>query len=237
MPYVQGDSREDVEKFLSQRGWVVPVPYGQGFGAYPGDGTIPHAYVIGPDGKVVFEGKKGYEAAIEEQLKRIKYPGLGKLEVAPGLEKAAKFFVDGAYAKSKEEAAKVKEKKADEAAVVEDADFIIARVDETATKLREKVTSTKEAKRYHESATALEALANGFKGTELGDSASDELKEFRKEFKDELKAWDQLERTLEAVEKAKDAGTKRQLLERFAGKFEGTAAAAEAKKLHGEITG
>jgi hypothetical protein len=195
--------------------------------------------VIGPDGKLAFEGKHGYEAAISKELARIKYPGLGKLEVAPGLEKAAQSFVDGAYAKAKEEAAKLKEKKADDAAVVADAEFIIGRVDETATKLQEKVTSTKESKRYHETVRALETLAKGFKGTEVGDTADDELKALKKdkEIKEELKAWDQLEKVIAANEKVKDAPGKRKNLATFAEKFEGTAAAAEAKKLHDEITG
>src|SRR5690606_21276978 len=134
----QGHSREEVEKFLADRGITVPTPHsGSDFSGYrEGWSGLPHAMVIGPDGKLAFEGKSGYEAAISTELARIKYPGLGKLDVAPGLERAAQQFVAGNYASAREDAAKLKEKKADDEAIVADADFIIARVDETAQKLR-----------------------------------------------------------------------------------------------------
>jgi hypothetical protein len=209
------------------------VPHGGGFGNYPGGGGIPYAYVIGPDGKVVWEGHSGYEGIIDKELGRIKYHGLGKLDVAPGLEKAATLFVNGDYAKAKADAEKVKEKKSDEAAVVADADFIIARVDATATKLSEKAEATKASRRYHETVSCLEKLSKGFKGTETGDKAAEDLKALKKDkaVKKELQAWTALESILASNEKAKDKAAKRKNLIAFYEKFEGTAAADEAKSL------
>ena len=60
--------------------------------------------------------------------------------------------------------------------------------------------------------------------------ARDELKSLKqdKEVKSELKAWDQLAKTLEANKKAKDDADRRKNLEKFIKKYEGTAAAEDA---------
>lgn len=233
--YAQGHPREEVEKFLADRGCKVPCPYnGSDFSGYRnGWSGLPYGFVIGPDAKVVWEGRSGYEAVIDKELARIKYPGLGKLEVAPGLEKSAQLFSAGDYTKSREEAEKVKEKKADDSAVVADADFIIGRIDETAKKLQAKAEAGKSSKRYHEALKALDTLAKGFKGTDTGKAAEDEAKTLRKdkEVKKELSAWDALEKTLAANEKAKDAAAKKKTLNDFYKKYEGTAAAEEARKI------
>lgn len=236
--YVQGHSREEVEKFLGDRGITVPVPHGESdFSNYRNTGWsgIPFAYVIGPDSKVVWEGRSGYEGVIDKELARIKYPGLGKLEVAAGLERAANFFVRKDYAKARDEAAKMKERKADDEAVVADADFIINRVDETATRLQERVEAGKASKRYHEVLRDLKTLADGFKGMEAGDKASEEHRTLSrdKDVKAEVKAWDELERVIASNEKLKDEGAKQRALTAFYTRNEGTAAAAEARRLAG----
>ncbi|MBK8208177.1 MAG: hypothetical protein IPK87_15480 [Planctomycetes bacterium] len=233
--YAQGHPREEVEKFLKDKGCNVPCPFtGSDFGGYrDGWSGLPYGFVIGPDAKVVWEGRSGYEAVIDKQLARIKYPGLGKLDVAPGLEKAATLFSTGEYAKASEEASKLKEKKADDAALVADADFIIGRVDQTAKDLQAKADETQTTRRYHETVKALEKLAKGFKGTEIGDKADEDLKNLKKDkdVKKELSAWDALEKTLAANEKAKDSAAKKKSLNDFYKKYEGTAAADEAKRM------
>lgn len=236
----QGGTLDDITKYANDRGLTFPIPIrnGSSFEGYKGGNGLPYAFVVGPDAKVVWQGRSGYEAVIEEQLKRIKYPGLGKLDVAKELEKSAVLFGTGEFAKAAEEAAKAKEKKADDEKVVADADYIIARVDAKAAALRAKIDAAKTARRYHEAVKSLEILAGkGFKGMEVGTAAETELKELKadKAVKDELKAWDALAKVVEANEKIKDAPTKKKNLEGFAKRNEGMAAADEATAMAAAI--
>jgi len=236
----QGGTMEDLSKYAKDRGLTFPITIGNGaFGGYEGGRGLPYAFVIGPDGKVVQQGHSGYESVIEKELKRIKYFGLGKLEVARGLEKAATLFSAGDYAKAAADAAKVKEKNSDDAAVVADADWIIARVDLKASMLRAKVEKGKESRRYHEAQAALEKLAGrGFKGMEVAEKAAAELKEMKsdKAVQKEIRAWNMLAQLQDADKRIKDGATRKRNLEGFAKRYEGTAAAEEALKLAGEIS-
>jgi len=238
----QGGTLEDITKYAKDRGLTFPIPIrnGSSFENYKGGNGLPYAFVVGPDGKVVWQGSSGYEAVCIEQLKRIKYPGLGKLDVVKELEKSATLFGTGEFSKAADEAAKVKEKKADDAAVVADADYIIARVNAKAASLRAKIDAEKGSKRYHEALKDLETLSGkSFKGMEVADKAATELKELKadKSVKEEVKAWEALAKVTEANDKVKDAATRKKNLETFAKKNDGTAAGQEALKLAGEITG
>jgi len=237
----QGGTKDDLTKYAADRGLTFPIAIrnGSSFEGYKGGNGLPYAFVVGPDGKVVWQGRSGYAAVIEEQLKRIKYPGLGKLDVVKDLEKSAVMFGAGDFAKAAEEAAKVKEKKGDDAAVVSDADYIIARVNSKAASLRAKIDAEKASKRYHDALKDLETLSGkGFKGMEVADAAAAELKELKadKAVKEEVKAWDALAKVVEANEKVKDAATKKKNLEGFAKKNEGTAAGEEAAAMAGAIS-
>ena len=95
-----------------------------------------------------------------------------------------------------------------------------------------------EARRLSEDPITLEELSGkGFKGMEVADQAKDEAKELKKEQKDEIKAWEQLEKTVEANEKARDDADKKKNLIKFYEKYEGTAAAEEAKTLADALSG
>lgn len=236
----QGGTLEDITKYAKDRNLTLPIPIrnGSDFGGYQGGSGLPYAFVVGPDGKVVWQGSKGYESVIVEQLARIKYPGLGKLEVNEECVKAAEKFGSGDYAGAREEAQKVKEKNADNEAAVADADYIINRVDGKVDGLRKKIDEAKEKRRFHDAVRYLEELGGkSFKGLEASELAKDELKDLKKDQKDELKAWDQLEKTLEANEKAKSDSDKKKNLIKFYEKYEGTAAADEAKALADAIAG
>ena len=235
----QGGTLEDITQYAKDRNLTLPlvIRNGSDFGGYKGGNGLPYAFVVGPDGKVVWQGRKGYEAVIAEQLERIKYPGLGKLEVAKECVKAAEKFGKGDLAGAREEAEKVKEKEGDNEAAVADAEYIIQRVDGKIETLRNKIDAAKEKRRYHDAVRYLEELSGkSFKGLEVADTAKEELKDLKKEQKDELKAWEQLEKTLEANEKVKSDGDKKKNLIKFYEKYEGTAAAEEAKVLAGGLS-
>ena len=238
----QGGTLEDITKYAAGKGLTFPIPIGSGanFSNYPGGNGLPYAFVIGPDGKVAWQGREGYAAAAVKELERIKYPGLGKLEVAPELVKSATSFGTGSYGAAHEEALKVKEKQADNEAAVADADYIIQRVEERVTALRAKIDEAKGTKRYHEALAMLDVLASkAYKGLPESEPAAGEAKELRKDkaVKEELKAWDALTKTLEANEKAKSDVDKKKNLIKFYEKYEGMAAAEEAKTLAEALSG
>lgn len=231
----QGHSESEIRTLYTNRGLKMPQVLEGEFGGYPGVGSIPYAYVIGVDGKVIWEGNSGYVGVIDEEIKKIKYLGLGKQDVHKDLEKSAAAFGAGEFGKAREEALKAREKNSE---VAEDADYIIARVDAKAATLRKKADETKAARRYHETLKVLEELSGkGFKGMEAATAAAEEIKEMKKD-KDiakELKAWDALAKTIESNEKVKDAATRKTNLLNFVKKNEGMAAAEEAEKLAAEI--
>ncbi|HRJ77520.1 MAG: Thiol-disulfide oxidoreductase ResA [Planctomycetes bacterium] len=203
---------------------------------YPGAGSIPYAYVIGVDGTVIYEGHSGYVSVIDEEVKKIKYMGLGKPDVAKGVEKAAQAFVDKQYAKAIEEANKVIEKNSSEAAVT-DAKFVIDRCNAMGQKLRQAADAAKAEKRYLDAFTALETLANGFKGTELGDTAAAEIKELKKdkEVKREVDAANNLAKVIDGLKTVKTKADKVKTLRDFAKKNDGTRAAQDASAKADEI--
>lgn len=228
----QNHSEDEIQKLYTSKGLTFPQVIEGNMGGFPGVGTIPYAYVIGVDGTVIWEGNKGYGAVIDEEIKKIKYLGLGKNEVAPGLEKAATNYATGNYAAAREEAVKQKEKAASEAAVA-DAEYIINKIDALVAAKRKQVEDAKAIRHYHTAVRILEELSGkAFKGLEASDKAAEDLKELRKDkdVKKELTAWDAYEKTLAANEKAKDAAAKKKALTDFSKKYEGTAAAEEARK-------
>lgn len=238
----QGGSLEEIKKYAKEfkPALTFPITIGGGaFSGYKGGNGLPYAFVVGPDAKVVWQGSSGYDSVIEQQLKRIKYPGLGKLDVVKELESAAMLFGTGEFAKASEQAAKVKEKKGDEAAVAADADWVIQRVSQRVSGLRTRIDVAKTARRYHDAQKLLEELSGkGFKGMEEADKAAAELKEMKadKAVQKEIKAWAGLAQVIDADKKNKDAAARKRNLEAFAKKSEGTAAAEEAIKLSSEIT-
>lgn len=238
----QGGTLEDLTKYAKDKKLSFPIAIRNScdFGGYKGGNGLPYAFVVGPDGKVVWQGRDGYAAVIQKELERIKYPGLGKLDVAPELVKAATQFGTGNYAAAREEAMKVKEKEADNETAVADADFIVKRVEARIAGLRGRIDDAKSRRRYHEAVAMLEELSGkAYKGMEESDKAAEELKELKKDkdVKAELKAWSDLAKVLEANEKAKSDVDRKKNLIKFVEKNEGMAAAEEAKALADAISG
>ncbi|MCC6575159.1 MAG: hypothetical protein IT462_15390 [Planctomycetes bacterium] len=227
----QGTEEDKLKTFLAEKGVTAPVFMG-GLASYPGDNGLPFAYVIGVDGKVVFEGRGNYEAVIKTELAKIKYPGLGKIEIAKGLEGAAANFVARQYAKAIADCNKVLDKSKDDAAKA-DAQFIIDRCNAEAERLKARADKFAEEKHYVEAIAALETIAAGFKGMEVATAAADKVKEWKKdkEIKKELDAQVALNKLVEATKNARTKAEKAKPLRDFAKKYEGTRAAMDASVL------
>lgn len=236
----QNHNEAEIQKIYTGKGLTFPQVIEGNMGGFPGVGRIPYAYVIGVDGTVVFEGSSGYGAAIETEIEKINYLGLGKNDVAPGLEKAATAFSEKEYSKARDEATKQKESNADDEALVADADYIINKVDALVARLFAEVDTAKEKRRYHDAVATLERLTGKeFKGLEAADKAGEDLKELKKDkqVKEELKAWDAFGKTVEANGKTDNTDAQRANLEKFIKKYDGTAAAEDAARKLESIAG
>lgn len=236
-------SKDEIVKYAADRGLHFPIPQRLdcNFVGYDQNGrvTLPYAYVISPEGKVVFQGKTGYEAEVRKQIARIKYPKLKRLEVAVPVVPAATAFEKGEYAAARELAQKFRTNADPESQgeAIADADEVMFAVDAHLSRMREKIDAAREARRYHDAIRWLEELqGKQYKGLPGCDTKA-EVTELHKDkaVKAELKAWDGLAKTIEQNAKAKDNTERRKNLEKFAEKHEGTAAAEEALLLREAI--
>ena len=232
--HAQNEDKEWMEDYAKKKRLTMPIPMKLecDFAGYDKNERIklPYAYVISPEGKVVWQGRDGYEAQVRAQVARIKYPKLRRLEVAPEVAEAATAFEEGQYASAREEALKAKETHGDTEGAVADADYVLTKLSEHLGEIREKIDLAKEAKRYHHAVALLEELSGKpYKGMEVYDEAKEELKVLKKdkEIKAELKAWEQYDKAIEAIKDANEED-RRKALEKFIKKYEGTAAASEA---------
>lgn len=239
----QGGTMGDLKDYAKERNLTFPIAIRNDseFEKYKIGGGLPYAFVVGPDGKVVWQGSKGYGSVIKTQIERIKYPGLGKLEVNEECVKPATYFGEGEFGKAREEAVDVKEDEADNEAAVADAQYIIDRVDAKVASMNSKVDEAIDKKRYLDAVRLLEQLeGKAFKGMdEVQDKAEKRREKLEDDdaIEDEIKAWERLEKTLEFNKKARSDADRRANLIKFWEKYEGTAAAAEAKKLADALQG
>ena len=133
----QGHSADEVRAFCEKRGVTFPNTTDRGgFSAYPGDNGLPYAYVIGVEGKVLFQGRGNYKEVIHQELAKVRYPGLGKRSVAEPVHKAATLFGGRQYSKAIAEAEKTRDKLAADAEkdaakaapeAIADAEYVVAR--------------------------------------------------------------------------------------------------------------
>ncbi|MCI0650453.1 MAG: hypothetical protein L0Z55_01070 [Planctomycetes bacterium] len=233
----QGTSEDDLKKFCRAKGMTFPQVMGQGsFSGYEGGSGIPYAFVIGADGKVIWQGREGYHAVITEEMAKVRFPGLGKGSVAKGLEKAAATFAQKNYGKAMADAQKKLEaekgKSSADAAVVADAEHIIARATAVGERLQKKAENAKAEREYAIAMATYKILEDGFKGQPFGDNAATALDAMKadKEISKEVKALQQLDAMLAQLEKAA-ADEKKKNLKAFAEKFKGLKAAEKADQM------
>lgn len=233
--HAQKEDKDWMTDYAQKRGLTFPIAMQSecDFAEYDGGKRIhlPYSFVIGPDGKVAWQGEYGYEAQVRTQLARIKYRKLRRMEVAAEVAVAATAFEAGKYADARAAATKARDAAAEESAARNDADYVLEKIDLHIREMRVKIDDAKLARRYQEAMPLIEQLAgSAYKGMPEGEAAATELKELKadKAVKEELKAWEQLARTLEANQKAKTEADRRKNLEKFVKKYEGSAAAEEA---------
>ena len=221
----QHHSEENVEAFIRRRGVTFPnvildwsdFPL-TGFGAPFGWGydcrRLPKTYIIGVDGSVIWEGRFGYDDVLKEELKKVRYPGLFKQQIAKELRSAARSFGAGKYAEALVEAEKILPRLKGEVAI-EDANLIVRRSNEVAGLLRAEVEEAMSDRRYEIAIDRLKRLTTGFEGHQIGSLAAAEITELegRADVKAELAAALDLHRLFQ------EAGSSRSGKEKLAAKL------------------
>jgi hypothetical protein len=232
----QNSSAEVIRQTINSRGGAGYSVSAGGCNNYNGSGGIPVAWIVGVDGKVIWQGNPGspaFDQTIKAELAKVKYPGLGKLDVHKDVDKAAKAFITGDLGKARDEATKVLEdEKADDAAKA-DATFVTDRINSAYQRHLTDAKALEDKKRYIDATVEWEWIIEhmGSRSDE-GTAAKDRLAEYKKDkdIKEEVKADTELAKLRAKLESMATAPLDRRLkeVEKFTKKFEGSAAAARA---------
>lgn len=234
----QNHTPEQVRAKIAERGGeTYPVSAGGG-NNYQGDGTIPVAWLIGVDGKVIWQGNPSAERQKLDQLiaaevAKVRFPGLGKQDVDPAVLDAVKAYMAEDLASAREEAHDVLgDDDAGEAARA-DAQYLIDKIAGIADTQWSEIEAHQSAGRFLEAYELADWYASAFKGADEGERAKDLVKQFKRDktLKKELKAAAALAKLLEKLE-GQPAEIRAEGLRRFAEsrKYEGTAAARRASE-------
>lgn len=187
----QHHSFENVQAFLKLRGVSFPNPIldwcdfpliggNAAFNWGYNPAKLPKTYIIGVDGRVIWEGRFGYDEVLEKELKKVRYPGLFKRTVEPALRPAAKLFAKGRYADAQAEAEKQLERTEQERQRA-DAEWIIRRVGEILARWQQQIAEAREARRFADALALLEKLADRFEGSAPGKAARRKAQELSKD--------------------------------------------------------
>lgn len=222
------ETQREVHHYCKAEGISYCVPMGgfydeaNDFGQYVHEDRIYRTTVIGVDGNVVYYGRGDFDAALQAELKKLVYPGLGKHTLAEKLAKAGRSFAERDYGAALAEAEKLAagELTDDERA---DAQLLIERCKTLADRRNERIKAWTDDKRFDLALPALEAMEKEFKGHDLGKQAKAAAEAITKDKanKEELKAYEDLKKLIAKSEPQGDqtlinalrtwAGTKKDL--------------------------
>lgn len=210
---ISNEASSKVESFIAEQGITYTVGVStDALGVY-GGGGIPHAYLIGPDGVVVWDGHPG--SLPEEEIEKALRHAFTLREVAPELKPAATAFEKGklSEAKSLAEAAKAKGGRG----VEEDADFILGRIASIVGNWKQ----TAEKSDPLDTLEVLDLIQEHYAGTEEATAAAAKEKELRADpaVKAELDAWKKLDKLISDVQRAQGDPKKLKPIQRKLEKF------------------
>jgi hypothetical protein len=182
--YAQIHSLDEIEGVVKKHNIKYPLTADSDvFNAagYVTDGLpLPNIWIIGVDGKVVHSGMQGHTEALEKEIEKVKYPGLGKATIHKDLEAAAKAYVDGKYAEAYKLAEAVSDTTEDEKAE-EDADYIMERIDDRLGTLSVRAETAEIMKNYTLAMKCWEELATKYAGLEDAAEAPERLKKLQED--------------------------------------------------------
>lgn len=232
----QNHTDAEIKAKVAERGGKTYPVAANGAAKYETGGRVPHAWIIGVDGKVAWEGNPSEKqeemgTVLEAELAKVKTPKLGR-KVDRAVQTAAGKFQKRDYAGARKDAEKLLEKGSDAAKA--DAQFVVDRITAIGARQAAAAKKAEDEKRYLDAVDLYNSLAQAFKGASEGDAAAARLKDLKADdaVQKELKAAEALRRLCAELE-GKPAEVRKAQLEAFAKskKFEGTRAASDAQAL------
>ena len=249
------ETRSKVEPFIRQNNYTFPVALDDSCKTNQSYGikSIPTTYLLGPTGRVVWQGNplstKELDSAIErvmedvegflpEKLLTLEFELTVERELSKRLKTASRYAKQGKYASAVRTAAKVLKSSKATDEDKRDANYLIGRVELHGEKLLAKAKLLIEKKRYLEAEQLLKRIDKAFSGTDIEKRASKELRRMRtnKVISKELRAAKALDAALKKLEDGKTDEAKKSLEELIA-KYPGTEAAKRAAEKMRELQG
>lgn len=173
--YAQAHKLEQIEEVVKANNIKYPISLDEkAWVAGYESPELPRVWIIGTDGTIKFAGSEGYADVLKTELAKVKYPGLGKNDIAKKLQPAAKLFVEGKYKEAYAAAEKVFDDTDDETEE-NDADHIMKRIDGIMNTLSVRA-ETAEASRNYELAIRCWTELARFKGLDTAAEAPQRLK-------------------------------------------------------------
>ncbi|MCC7508853.1 MAG: hypothetical protein IT464_05730 [Planctomycetes bacterium] len=167
--YTEVHKFEDLEAAVTKHKIEYPIALDSFWPAgYPGD-VVPNVWIIGTDGKVKFIGTD-FKAALDEELAKVTYPGLGRDKIAKAAEEAVILFVQGKFAAAYKAAEAITSEGA-----ADDAEWIMKRIDERVKTLANRAETAESERRYDVAKAAWKELAR-YAGIEDAAQAAERLK-------------------------------------------------------------
>jgi thiol-disulfide isomerase/thioredoxin len=234
----QNHGADEVKKTVEGRGGKSYAVSAGGANNYRTNGGIPHGWLIGVDGKVVWEGNPGdgkFDQLLRAEMAKVRFPGLGRNDFDPALNKALeRYTAKKDVAGARKEARKVLEAKGSSEKARADAQDLIDRLTGLATRRAEEAQAAEAAGDWVTAMDAWGWLAQSFGKEPEGEPAKARLDELKKDekVKKELDAHKRLEALLAQLA-GRPAEEKKAALAQFAksDKVAGTNAAKRAEEL------
>lgn len=214
----QNHNEQQIRDRLESFGLTFPVTTNTGNG-YRTGGGIPCAWLVDVNGKVVFAGNPfSMGDVLDSAMEDVLYPGLGRADIHEDLDSAARLFSRRDYAGARSEAQRILER-ADrhEDQAVEDAQFIVDRVNGIAENMFERAQQFEEERHYLDAIEMYEQIEELFGREEEGERAGDRVRELERDrsLRDEISAAESLRSALRRLGEDADAELERRLLEQW----------------------
>jgi outer membrane protein assembly factor BamD (BamD/ComL family) len=198
-----------------------------------GGGGIPHAYLVGPDGIVVWHGHPADLGTGE--IEKVLRHTFHVREVAPELKPAATAFEKGKLAEARALALAVKEQGNRE--LVADADYLIGRIGDIVGAWKQSADNAATGGHYPDALDALNRIQQHYPGSDEATAAAAKVKELEADplVQREMDAWKKLEKIQAEAQRAqgdkKKVAAAAKKLERFIAKYPSAKAAVRAQQL------
>lgn len=251
---LSAETRDRVEPFIKQNNYTFPVALDDSrkTNQLYGIRSIPTTYLIGPTGRVVWQGHpldKKLESAVEEVMKDVGEFAPDRLlalkfgltitkKLSKRLGTASRYIGNGRFKSALKAAAKVLESEKASDEDKKDAAYLIERIELHGEKLLAKSRLLLDRKQFLGAERLLKKVEKAFYGTDIAKRAKKELSRMHtdKVISRELKAAKALESAIKGLNNA-DEDEVRRKLERLIADYPDTEAAKAAEEKLKELAG